>query len=196
MDIGGPLRGTWMTVLVISIAFVAAGVASAEPWSTPARMALAAQSADQGITTSTGVSDPSGTPPSPASSSSTISALAPTDAGDVPEVPDAVAADEIVLWERAQNHGFFVSRQAHDVTGVGKGCAVTGVARSDIGKPEPANGAPTSSTGACEDGTGKAQNENAAKDDEAKNENAAKDDEAKNENAAKDGKAKDEGTDE
>ena len=152
VDIGGPLRGTWLTVLVISIAFAAAGVAAAEPWSAPVGPAFSANGVPAATASSTDFAGTSALPRS--ERTPPFGWSEPADALEATASSDDVTSDEIALWERQENHGFYVSSQAKDTAGTGNGCGVSEVARSDVGKPDTAKSDPSSSTAACKEPTG------------------------------------------
>jgi len=148
VDIGGPLRGTWLTVLVISIAFAAAGVAAAEPWSAPVGTALSADDVPGAAVSST---DGVATSALPRSERTPVTiGSEPTDTRETTTSSD-VTSDEVAIWERRENHGFYVSGQATDTAGTGNGCDVSDVARSDVGKPDTEKSDPSSSTAACKE---------------------------------------------
>ena len=189
MDIGGPLRGTWLTVLVISIAFAAAGVAAAEPWSAPVGTSLPADAPEIVTTTTTGAPGTTGATPLTGGAPA-IAASGHTEGTDVTPSSDETTTHEIALWERQENHGLYVSRQAKDTAGTGDGCDVSDVARSDVGKPDTSKSDPPSATGACDDSPSASDTSkgNSDKDDDTSNSgsgNAAKGDDTSKGNSGK-----------
>jgi len=122
-------------MLAISVAFVASGVASAQPWSETIHAAEAVP------TTVVHTSPPD---------VFTTSAPAGGEHIDDPQVssldvPGSPPSD-------AENHGDVVSAAAHENKGQGAGCEISSVARSDDGKDDNGKGEPSETTvGACKD---------------------------------------------
>jgi hypothetical protein len=138
---GTPLRGTWLAMLAISVAFAASGVASAQPW---IEAAPQADSMDLSTTSSL--------------AGATTTRWTAVDAPPMVDRPmsgpmtSSVDVDAVPEGDLARNHGDFVSDRAHASAGTGAGCDVSTVARSDLGKDDEGRGTPDENVvGACED---------------------------------------------
>lgn len=138
----GPLHGTWLVALVFSACFSASAIASSQPWHQPG-------SASDHLTTAdvVALSDDGAT--------QTIGARAPQSSASDDQPRDVSGTrvvswsieddmqDEETVWEKAANHGSYVSAVAKESRGQGAGCEVSSVARSDVGKRNSGDGSPT-----------------------------------------------------
>ena len=138
----GPLQGTWLVALVFSACFSASAIASSQPWNHPGSASDHPTTADVVALSDDGATQTS-VAKAPQSSTSDDQPRDVSATRVVSRSTEEDMLDEESVWEKAANHGSYVSAVAKEGRGLGAGCEVSSVARSDVGKKNSGDGSPT-----------------------------------------------------